>query len=89
MGVRVVAMSNIASLPVKFQFSFTRMKASVFVSRGPGGSECIYRDKEPQTGHCLLIAATLEQAQRLGRAVKHLVELVKPEEPKYTDPFAH
>jgi hypothetical protein len=36
-----------------------------------------------------LIAATLEQAQRLGRAVKHLVELVKPEEPKYTDPFAH
>jgi hypothetical protein len=27
-----VAMSNIASLPVKFQFSFTRMKASVFVS---------------------------------------------------------
>jgi tetratricopeptide (TPR) repeat protein len=55
----------------------------------PGGSECIYRDKEPQTGHCLLIAATLEQAQRLDRAVKHLVELVKPEEPKVTDPFAH
>ena len=27
-----MAMSNIVSLPVKFQLSFTRMKASVFVS---------------------------------------------------------